>query len=105
MMTTEQVQEGRNRAMTELAHVIAPLSENEEEFDFLCTHLALSYYNRDTYEYSDNLRIARCDRPDTVKQYLDTRSKGCCGSYDRLEIFENDARKQVAFLIGFNYGH
>jgi hypothetical protein len=104
MMTPEQIEEGRNRAMTELAHVIAPLSENEEQFDFLCRQLAITYYNNDVYEYADKLRIARCDRPDTVQAYLDTRRKGCCGSYDRLEIFE-DGTKEVAFLIGFNYGH
>ena len=104
-MTLKQIEEGRNRAMTELAHVIAPLSENEEQFDFLCRELATTYYNNQQYEYADRLRIARCDRPDTVKEYLETRSKGCCGSYDQLAIFEDITRKQVAFLVGFNYGH
>jgi hypothetical protein len=99
-LTMEEFRKNVERATVELAPLIAVLSENEEEFNFLCQILAGSYYNQHQYEYQDNLRLARLDRADTVLKYMEVRKGGCCGFYDTV-VF----RDGVGFLIGFNYGH
>lgn len=58
------------------------------------------------YEYADNYRIANAGNAREVKKYKETRSGGCCGSFDRVLFAEEyETREVVAILYGFNYGH
>jgi hypothetical protein len=54
----------------------------------------------DHYQYADNFRIARKDRPDEVANYERLAREGCCGSYD--DEFEAGG---TTILYGFHYGH
>jgi hypothetical protein len=59
-----------------------------------------SFFSERDYEYADNLRIARVNVPEEVKEYEFIKDHGCCGFYDRV-ITHPDGD----LMIGFNYGH
>ncbi len=54
-----------------------------------------------SYEYSDNLRIANLSDPESVAQYEEQRRNGCCGSEDYIKFHW----KGTEYWFGFNYGH
>ena len=64
-------------------------------------------YNRndDSYEFADNLRIAKASVPEEVKAYEEAYDNGCCGFYDTVVMVENADERSEAYLLGFNYGH
>jgi hypothetical protein len=87
-------------AKTDYANRIAPLAENDEQFEKLAEEIATHYLDDNRFEYCDNLRLARQDRPETVLEYEHRKASGCCGHHDTEFVCNG-----VTFMVGFNYGH
>lgn len=56
----------------------------------------------DYYEFTDNFRIARSDRPEELRAYEDAMYDGCCGSVDATF---GPSPGGFGYLWGFNHGH
>jgi hypothetical protein len=57
----------------------------------------------DDYPCSDRLRFCVMGDPDSESDYLEIRSRGCCGFIDYVKYPFLVGGKAIYF--GFNYGH
>lgn len=76
-----------------------------DQLNIIDAHLAATYFAEDKdggmmYEFADNLRIARANNAEEVREYERDKRHGCCGYYDKI-IEHPDGY----IMIGFNYGH
>jgi hypothetical protein len=65
----------------------------------------LMYFDWTVFRGADNLRLAREGNAVEMERYAAAKAKGCCQSFDEVNVIDSEDDGEVHVHFGFNFGH